>query len=830
MKIRQSLREMLILMRKTAHAYQLLGFGGAVRKILRFIQKQGWCGLLIKMVNGGYLHGWFGYVAHDPFVSIVAVNFNGAEHLPAFLESLRQQCYRKFEVIIVDNGSRDNSENVVNTYTPTFPQEIKFLKCEKNLGFAEGNNLALDFVKGEFLALLNVDAKVHEDWLRELVEAIRYDGSAAVAAPKILFWSRFQDLEICSDQTIALDLTALGKSLRYGKFFVRTGLIHEGRVESASDKKIVLSLPVQKEPIALRISTQALPVGCVEFRTPTTSLCRIALAKSMSVDLAFSLDSIGNAGYLINNAGSIADAEGMPCDRGFAEYDRGQYDEKCYIPYFCGCAALIRRAAILTRTLFIPELFAYYEDSELSRWITSSGFKILYAPRSVVFHRHSATLTEESPTWRYLVQRSRAIFNYSGIVEVLLKELQAAKAQYQNAVDPELMSILENYDQCLIQRLQAGEDLVKGRKAIGIYNSYWNTRGGGESHALSIAAELQQLNPIEIISESDFDLDRLGKYFGIDLSRCRKLVLPKLDESWTGRFFLFINSTFCSNLSSRAPHSWYLVSFPHRFASKKMLKSYFFLFNSEYSAKWAKRYWGNNIRGIIIHPIRMLRTSIGGRTGISQYGKKKIILSVGRFNPFGHSKNQLEIAQVYRSLVMEMPEIGQWKLILAGSLDYDQSEHVAYFESVNQCLEGLNYELFPNLEKACLDGLFSEAALYIQATGMGFIKEREPEKFEHFGITPIQAMQNGCIPVVFDTGGPAEIVRQLGVGYCFSSAESLQVIVKNLIQKDFSILINESRTVQKRGSDFVNAESGKSLPIQAFVNDFTQVEDRKNVK
>ena len=812
---------MWVLMRKAAHAYVLLGFWGASRKIIRFIQRRGLFKLLRKMMGRGYGGGWFGYTVHDPLVSVIGVNFNGAGHLPTFLESLHKQSYRNFEIILVDNGSSDNSEDIVNRYKAMFSHEVKLVKAGKNLGFAEGNNVALDFVRGECLALLNIDAQAHEDWLRELVEAIRDDGDVAIVASKILFWSRFQDLEICSDQKVVLDLATLGRSLRYAKFFVRTGVVHEGHVESTNGKKIVLSIPIQEEPIEIRLSPQATRTGCVEFRTPTKSICRVSLAQQVSVDLDFSIDGVGNAGFIVNNAGSIADDDGNPRDRGFAEYDRGQYDKKCYLPYFCGCAALIRRAAIIDRTLFVPEFFAYYEDSELSRWITSSKLKILYAPRSVVFHRHSATLTENSPTWRYLVQRSQAMFKYAGLVDVLLRELAAARARYAKAVEPELLSILENYDQTLIQRLKAGEQMIKRRKTIGIYNSYWNTRGGGERHALSIASDLQQLGPIELISESDFDLDFLGKYFAIDLSRCRKLILQKLSRGGTERFFVFINSTFCSNLISRAPHSWYLVSFPHRHASKKMLESYFFLFNSPYSERWARRYWGDNIRGKIIYPIRMLGSSIKGKPSLGKHEKKKIILSVGRFNPFGHSKNQLKIAKVYRSLVTELLDTNQWKLILAGSLDYDQPEHVAYFDSVKRCLTGLNSELLPNLEKDDLDKIFSDATIYVQATGMGYDREKEPEKFEHFGITPVEAVQSGCIPVVFDTGGPGDLVRSLGIGYCFSTVESLRSTLKQLIHTDFSVLIKECKIVQERGSSFVDAESCKPLPIEAFVKYFT---------
>jgi GT2 family glycosyltransferase len=810
------------LLRRAYHFYILYGFLRTVRKIINFIGLCKWPGKLMRIVTSTYSENsdWFGYTAHDPLISVIAVNYNGAEYLPFFLESLSKQNYRNFELIIVDNGSKDDSEEIVNKHKAYFPGEVIFIKTGKNLGFAEGNNVALDYAKGEFLALLNIDAKAHEDWLREMIETIRGDGFAAVVASKILFWSRFHDLEIHSEQKIILNLKALEQSLSYKKFFVRAGVVIEGNLVSDDSKKIVISIPIQEEPIEIRISPLSLSAKNVEIRTPTKVICHFSLTEEVKLDIDFSINSVINAGFIVNNAGSIADYNDLPCDRGFAEYDKGQYDQVCYLPFFCGCSVLIRRVAILDRKIFVSEFFAYYEDSELSRWITSSGWKIIYSPRSIVYHRHSATLSEGSASHSYLVQRSKLIFTHTGLVDELASKLTVVREAYKDLVKSELMNILNDYDQLLIQRLKIGDSFIEHRKAIGIYNSYWNTKGGGESHALSIASELQKFSSVELISESDFDIDALSKYFAIDLSRCRKIVLPKFDIRLTSRFFVFINSTYNSNLTSLAPHSWFLVSFPHQQASKAMLASYFFLFNSPYTESWARKIWGNNIVGKLIYPVRMLRASTDIKTISFVHEKKKIILSVGRFNPVGHSKNQLEIAKAYRSLVKEMSGENQWKLVLVGGLDYSQAEQVAYFDLVKSCLTGLNVELLPNIERDSLNLLFSEATLYVHATGMGYNKTTEPESFEHFGITPVEAVQSGCIPVVFDTGGPADFVRNIGIGYCFSSAISLQATLKKLIQSDFSTLINECKIAQERGTNFVDVESNRPLPIEPLIKYF----------
>lgn len=755
---------------------------------------------------------------HDPLVTVISVNYNGARDLPMFLHSLSQQSYRNFELIIVDNGSSDNSKDLVNQQDAR-PPRTHFLCAEKNLGFAEGNNFAMKHAKGELIALLNVDTKVHEDWLRELVEALRSNDSAAAATSKILFWSRFENLTIESDAKIGIDLKALTDSLSYKKYFLRSGVVENGLIVSDSQNRLELSLPIQETQIQFKLNLSSPADGYVRFNARNKILLGLPFSEcDETISIDFSLSSLTNAGFIINNSGSITGRDGMPRDRGFGEYDRGQYDTKSYVPYFCGCSVLIRRAAILERPIFIPEFFAYYEDSELSRWLTHAGHRILYAPRSIVFHRHSATSTEGSPLWRFLVRRSSLIFSYDGNIPALSRNLDNAQKEFKPHLTPEIKKTLSDYDHSLLNKLLAGK-FYDRPQTIGIYNKFWNTKGGGESHALSIASELQKLGPVELISESDFDLDALAQYFSLDLSNCRKLILPKITTEFTEKFFLFINSTFGSNLPSRAENSWYIVSFPHRFAPVEFLRSYHFLFNSNYTQKWAHTYWGDKINGEVIYPVRMFRPNQkNAPQRPSDCRKQKVILSVGRFFPSGHCKNQLEIAEAYRLLVSDLPQAREWKLILAGSLDTRHPEHIAYYKAVQDKLRDMNAEVLPNISPVLLDKLYSDASIYVHAAGMNQAPTKFPENFEHFGITPLEAMLAGAIPVVFSIGGPAELIDQLDIGYKFSSHKSLVDVLAQLIVRDTSSLHAESASVSISANEFVASEKSKSLPRLNFGN------------
>ena len=101
-------------------------------------------------------------------ISIVIVTWNSSGHLPACLNSLLSQTIRGFEVILVDNGSTDNSLD--NVIVENFDFPIIKKQLTENLGFAAANNIGARLASGKWLALLNADAFPEPDWLENLVK------------------------------------------------------------------------------------------------------------------------------------------------------------------------------------------------------------------------------------------------------------------------------------------------------------------------------------------------------------------------------------------------------------------------------------------------------------------------------------------------------------------------------------------------------------------------------------------------------------------------------------------------------------------------------------
>jgi GT2 family glycosyltransferase len=116
-------------------------------------------------------------------VSIIVVNWNGERFLKDCLGALLGQSYSNCEIILVDNGSSDNS---VRFAREKFP-EVKVVELKENEGFTGGNAAGLEIAQGAFIALVNTDARADETWLQNLIEPMVGDGTVGICASKLIF-------------------------------------------------------------------------------------------------------------------------------------------------------------------------------------------------------------------------------------------------------------------------------------------------------------------------------------------------------------------------------------------------------------------------------------------------------------------------------------------------------------------------------------------------------------------------------------------------------------------------------------------------------------------
>ena len=119
-----------------------------------------------------------------PSVSIIVLNWNGEGYVAKCIDSLLEQTYPNYEVIVVDNGSTDGSVELLKGYLP----RIRLILNQENLGFAAGNNVAITGAKGEFVVLFNNDAVAHKEWLEQLIVGTLSPPQADIASGPIYFY------------------------------------------------------------------------------------------------------------------------------------------------------------------------------------------------------------------------------------------------------------------------------------------------------------------------------------------------------------------------------------------------------------------------------------------------------------------------------------------------------------------------------------------------------------------------------------------------------------------------------------------------------------------
>ena len=117
-----------------------------------------------------------------PEVTVIVVNWNTSAWLDRCLRSLSCQDGVAAEVIVVDNGSCDDSESLVRERYP----QVQWRALGENRGFAAANNEGARLASGRYLAFLNPDAEAEPGWLSALRTALGSDGSVSLATSRIV--------------------------------------------------------------------------------------------------------------------------------------------------------------------------------------------------------------------------------------------------------------------------------------------------------------------------------------------------------------------------------------------------------------------------------------------------------------------------------------------------------------------------------------------------------------------------------------------------------------------------------------------------------------------
>lgn len=357
------------------------------------------------------------------------------------------------------------------------------------------------------------------------------------------------------------------------------------------------------------------------------------------------------------------------------------------------------------------------------------------------------------------------------------------------------------------------------KPTLGIYDNAFHFIGGAQKYGCTIAYALQDDFDITLIANTDISRQQLEEWYDLDLSECKLKVLKipyfkqkeekkgifdagevdlkgdnpfHLVSKKSGHYDIFVNNCMLEMVYPLANISEFVCHFPEREVSRFFHVGEYthIIFNSRYTADWIKKRWNLEPHVHVYPPVDM-------ESGVDSGIKENVILSASRFE-VGGNKQQIEMIKAFVKLCRSYPDdLGPWRLVLVGGSVAENP----YLDKVRALLSSLpdsRIELKVNISAEELREVYHKAKLFWHFCGYG---QKDPAKFEHFGMTTVEAIQNRCVPVVFNGGGLREIVEHKVSGYLFDDMAGMSSMTLELIQKP-SQLTRLSERAFNRGKTF----------------------------
>ena len=300
-----------------------------------------------------------------------------------------------------------------------------------------------------------------------------------------------------------------------------------------------------------------------------------------------------------------------------------------------------------------------------------------------------------------------------------------------------------------------------------------NNFGGGEKYLLDCGLAYA-LNPahqvfIAVSSDAQLSTNELNKiklaysnFMGASLNKLTFISTPLASKKnffsklhWTKQFDVLFYLTDGSLFFSQAKRNVLHIQVPLKlnksgFIEQQKLKNWHKkITNSYFTKQIIEPSWQTKID--LVHQPMVDAAPLIKSTNFQN--KEKIILNVGRFFSHLHSKRQDILVKIFARLIKaHAKELKDWKLVLIGNI-----EDKNYAQQVHQLAKGLPIEIYHDLSRQELITWFQKSSIYWHATGYRINDDLNPEKLEHFGITTVEAMACGNVPVVLAKGGQIEV-------------------------------------------------------------------------
>jgi glycosyltransferase involved in cell wall biosynthesis len=357
---------------------------------------------------------------------------------------------------------------------------------------------------------------------------------------------------------------------------------------------------------------------------------------------------------------------------------------------------------------------------------------------------------------------------------------------------------------------------------IGLYSPFMgSTIGGGEKY-FGVAAEAVRDGfpgaEVEVLTPLPVDVERYERMLALDLHgisfrsvyrggggakgrlnrmpmlrRYRDLAVSIQAARLTGAYDLLIAMVYVLPAFSRARRGIILCQFPYDLARPARYRGLMALLHrlygkpdtwlrrwllgrevddfdrvvcqSQYVRTWVERLWHRDAL-VVSPPIDVPDEQPDWPR------KRNAILTVGRFFAGGHNKRHDLMVRAFTELCDD--GLRDWELHVAGSVHLTTDADVQYLEGVRRLASGYPVFLHEDASRNEVMRLYKEASIYWHSAGYGVDAESRPADLEHFGMTTVEAMAQGAVPVVIAQGGQLEVVDDRDTGYLWKDPDELK--------------------------------------------------------
>jgi len=313
-------------------------------------------------------------------------------------------------------------------------------------------------------------------------------------------------------------------------------------------------------------------------------------------------------------------------------------------------------------------------------------------------------------------------------------------------------------------------------KRIFIHSPYWLTKGGGERYSLTAAECLVEDFEVSADVPGDKYLADAGKHLGINLERVKTLPgenFMKNMSKFHGAFWVSDGSIPFFLTRKRIIH----FQAPFKNVDGRSIKNRLKLLgtkvvcNSFYTKQFIDKEYGIGCQ-VIYPPVDVDK--------FKPIRKQKLILTVGRFSRSSQHKRPEILIKTFKSMIKN--GLKNWRMVVVGIVEDEESNIAA--TALRTLAKGFPVAIRTNLSHERLVRIYEQAEIYWHAAGFGVDLKKNPERAEHFGISTVEAMAAGAVPVVFAAGGPKEVVRPEKDGLWWQTLPELESQTLRLVNDE----------------------------------------------